>query len=134
MGFDWALPLLPYGEKWRKDRKFLHNHVHSNASPAYQGTQLYSARTFVADLLAAKHDKDILPRMVRAYLGRTIIKMTYGLDVKGQDDEYITIPERVMDAISQAAIPGKFLVDTIPARKYLTCFCHTPWLIRAILL
>jgi hypothetical protein len=73
---------------------------------------------FISELLATKHGKEVLPGMVRSYFGRTIIKMTYGIDVKNEEDEYITVPARVVHAISEAGVPGKFLVDAIPLREF----------------
>jgi hypothetical protein len=119
MDFDYLLSAMPYGDKWRRARKLLHSYIYPGAVPAYQFAQLSSARRFVRDLLGTKHDKNVLPRIVRAYFGRTIIKMTYGIDVKSGEDEYIAIPEKVLQAINEAAIPGRFFVDAVP-------FCECP--------
>jgi cytochrome P450 len=119
MGFGWAFARFPYGDKWRKHRRFLHAHVNSGVVSNYQDAQLESARTFVDDLLAAEHDNDVLPGMVRAYFGRTIVKMTYGIDVQSGEDEYISVPEQVLSAVNEASVPGRFLVDLFPMRE---CF------------
>jgi cytochrome P450 len=114
MDFDWLLSALPYGERWRRGRKLLHSHLHSSAVPAYQHIQLSSARSFVLDLLRTKHDKDVLLGMVRENFGASIIRMTYGIDVKNGEDEYIAVPETILHAISEVAVPGRFYVDLIP--------------------
>jgi cytochrome P450 len=114
MGSEWALSLLPHGAKWKESRRLLHAHVHSSAATAYQPVQLASARGLVVDLLRAEHNMNVLPNMIRTNFGKTTIKMVYGIDIKNDEDEYITIPERVLHAISDAAIPGRFLVDVLP--------------------
>jgi cytochrome P450 len=115
MGFDWALGTLPYGEKWRHNRKLMHTHAHSGAVSTYQPVQLASARRLVDDLLHAKHTKHILPDMVKARSGMTTIEMVYGIDVKGdENDEYMATPEKVLQAISDGTVPGRYLVDIFP--------------------
>jgi cytochrome P450 len=120
MGFNCLLSNIPYGEQWRRGRKFLHAHLHAGAAPTYQPVQLSSARRLVKDLLHAKHSKDVLPRMVRANFGATIVKMTYGLDVENSEDDCIIIPEKVLDAMAEASAPGRFFVDAIPICECVT--------------
>jgi cytochrome P450 len=119
MGFDWSFASMPYGEKWKQSRKLLHAHVHSSAATTYRPIQLASARGLVVDLLCTEHSQDVLPDMIRTNFGRTTIKMVYGIDIKSGEDEYITIPEKVLHALSEAAIPGRFLVDVLPICLWL---------------
>jgi cytochrome P450 len=114
VGFDWGLTVLPYGDRWKQSRKLLHSHVHTSAATAYQPVQLASARALVLELLRTEHRQDVLPAMVRANFGRTTIKMVYGIDIKSGEEEYITMPEQVLHILSEAAIPGRFLVDLFP--------------------
>jgi hypothetical protein len=88
--------------------------VHSSAATTYQPVQLASARALVVDLLRAKLNMNILPTMVRTNFGKTTIKMVYGIDVKNGEDEYISMPEKVLHVLSEAAIPGRFFVDLFP--------------------
>jgi cytochrome P450 len=120
MDFHWTIGAMPYGERWRQSRKLLHAHVHSGAASAYQPVQMSSARRFVLDLLQNKNDKDVLPLLVRTNFGKTIIQMTYGIDVKHQVDEYVSLPEEVLHALNVATTPGRFLVDIIPIRLYFS--------------
>jgi hypothetical protein len=123
MGFDWGLSILPYGDWWRQSRKLLHAHVHSAAASAYQPGQLISARRLVVELINAKHNKDILSSMIRTNFGIATIKMVYGIDVKSGEDEYITFPEQVVHAISEAGAPGRFFVDILPiCASFLSMF------------
>ena len=43
----------------------------------------------------------------------------YGISVQESDDPYISMAEEALDGLSQAAIPGAFLVDLIPILKYV---------------
>jgi hypothetical protein len=118
MDSEWILSLLPYGAKWKQSRRLLHAHMHSSAAITYQPVQLASARDLVVDLLCAEHNKNVLPNMIRTNFGRTTIKMVYGIDIKSDEDKYITIPEKVVQALSEAAILGRFLVDVLPICRW----------------
>jgi hypothetical protein len=50
--------------------------------------------------------------------GESIMAVTYGLEVKPENDPYIEISEAV-NSISAAVVPGAFLVDSVPALKYV---------------
>ncbi|KAH9476853.1 Cytochrome P450 monooxygenase 98 [Psilocybe cubensis] len=53
----------------------------------------------------------------------TIMSVTYGLDVQPHDDPYIQVAEHGVEGFSIAAVPGTFLVDAIPALKYVPEWC-----------
>jgi len=38
----------------------------------------------------------------------------YGLTILRENDPLVTIAEEAMEAVMQAAVPGRFLVDTLP--------------------
>lgn len=42
--------------------------------------------------------------------------IAYGIQVKDRTDEFITIAESALEGLSEAAVPGAFLVDQIPWR------------------
>ena len=46
-------------------------------------------------------------------------KRFYGVKVLPKDDSYISISEKAVRAVSVAAGPGNFLVDTFPCLKYV---------------
>jgi cytochrome P450 len=114
MGFNWPLSAMPYGEGWRQGRKLLHSHLHSGVVPTYQPVQLSSARRLIADLLHAKHDKNVLPAMIRINFGTSITEITYGIDVQSGGKEHVSVAEECLHAGSEATIPGRFLVDVLP--------------------
>ena len=42
--------------------------------------------------------------------------ITYGLDIKSHEDQFLQAAERAMQYLGEAVVPGAFLVDTIPIR------------------
>ena len=57
--------------------------------------------------------------MLPSLAGAVIISVTYGIDVLPENDPYIAIAETAMHGMSEATIPGRFLVDFIPLLKYV---------------
>lgn len=47
----------------------------------------------------------------------SIMKVTYGIEVKDSSNEYVHIAEEVITGFNEAAQPGHFLVDNIEWRK-----------------
>ena len=51
--------------------------------------------------------------------GETIISIAYGLDVSAKNDPYLATAQAGVHPLVIAGVPGAFLVDTIPALKYV---------------
>ena len=47
------------------------------------------------------------------------MRVVYGIDIKTYDDKFIRAAEEASETVASTTIPGKFLVDVIPARKYI---------------
>ncbi|KNZ75064.1 O-methylsterigmatocystin oxidoreductase [Termitomyces sp. J132] len=62
---------------------------------------------------------DDFAKHLRDLTGTIIMSVTYGIDVLPENDPYIAIAETAMHGMSEATIPGRFLVDFIPLLKYV---------------
>jgi hypothetical protein len=51
--------------------------------------------------------------------GETIMSIAYGLEVQANNDPYIKTAEQGVHPLAAAAVPGAFLVDTLPFLKYI---------------
>ncbi len=51
--------------------------------------------------------------------GSTILSIAYGLEVLPENDPYILAAEAGLCSLAKAAVPGAFLVDSIPPLKYI---------------
>ena len=47
MGFDWAMSLMHYGERWRSHRRVMHEKLHPRIVIDYQPIQLKHTRLFI---------------------------------------------------------------------------------------
>lgn len=50
MGVNWAMPVLGYGQAWRKSRKMFHHYFIMNGGRTFQGMQLDGTRRFLSNL------------------------------------------------------------------------------------
>jgi hypothetical protein len=50
--------------------------------------------------------------------GAIILDTTYGYQIKGTDDKLITLAENVVRDFAVAGVPGAYMVDTLPWRKF----------------
>ncbi|EDR09902.1 uncharacterized protein LACBIDRAFT_233802 [Laccaria bicolor S238N-H82] len=116
MGAGWALAFLPYGATWRSHRKAFHEHFHSNIVSKYQPIQAEAAKTFLRRLLASPDD---FMEHMRHYFAASIMEICYGIAVLEHNDPYVSIAKDAVEGVSEAGIPGAFLVDLFPVLKYV---------------
>ncbi|TFK32282.1 putative monooxygenase [Crucibulum laeve] len=115
-GFSELLVFQSYGEEWRKQRKLIAQEFTQASAPRYYSLQESQARILAWNIL---RDPSSLFSQVRLRIGINIIQVTYGYTVKGAEDPFITGPLQSMQNFSEGTVPGSFLVDFIPALKYV---------------
>ena len=134
---DWDFVLRPYGERWRKERRIFHSQMNMNSAPKFQSVQVHQARLFLKQLVDHLNElalsvrgyvykvfKRRLPDPIFRVVGATIIDVVYGIQVTGITDPYIMRPEKSINMIAAAIMPGAFLVDLFPLRTCLHIFLH----------
>ncbi|KAJ7146856.1 cytochrome P450 [Mycena epipterygia] len=116
MGWDFQLANMKYGDTWRTSRRLFN-----------QGFNIISARNFYPKELAATHGllrrflhtPDAFREHIRQMAGEVIMSVAYGIDVLPVNDPYLAVAEEAAQTAIQAAIPGRFLVDSIPMLKHV---------------
>ena len=48
-----------------------------------------------------------------------IMRISYGIEVKEENDEYVTAVEDGVATFNEAFVPGAFLVETFPSLQYI---------------
>lgn len=66
---DWDFVLMPYGDRWRKDRRTFHSQMHLNAAHKFQSVQTLQARLFLKRLMDRSEE---LAVTVRGYVEDTL--------------------------------------------------------------
>lgn len=116
MGMDWSLAIMPYGEEWRKVRRGFHQYFNSNVAPNYHTVHEEQSHDFLKRL--RQTPEDFLDHIRHAFAA-TIMKVTYGIEVKDADNEYIHLAENAIIGFNAAAQPGRFLVDSFSPLRYV---------------
>ncbi|KAF5327469.1 hypothetical protein D9619_004649 [Psilocybe cf. subviscida] len=116
MGCDYNFGLMPYGPWWRRHRRLFIEHFNESVLWKYLPLQAKETRAFLNRLLQSPEK---FMDHIRGSQGSIIMNVAYGIQITGPDDPYIVNAEESMKGIAIAAVPGSFLVDFIPALKYL---------------
>ncbi|KAJ7056066.1 cytochrome P450 [Mycena amicta] len=106
----------PFGSRWRLHRKLARVALSPEALRAYDSTLMDISSMLNRSLVESPGD---FINNVRLAAGRVIMSTMYGISVESAQDPYIVRAEAAMNMISKAAIPGEFIVDLLPALKYL---------------
>ncbi|KAF5329779.1 hypothetical protein D9619_009098 [Psilocybe cf. subviscida] len=119
MDFGYNFGFRPYGSSWRRHRRAFNEHFRASAVQRYQPIQAQGTRAYLNKLLKSPQD---FTSHLREALASVIMKISYGIEVEGFDDPYIVNVEESIKGLNLAAGqagPGAFLVDLIPALKYV---------------
>ncbi|KIJ35862.1 hypothetical protein M422DRAFT_261816 [Sphaerobolus stellatus SS14] len=116
MGLGWSLALHGYGEWWCRHRRAMHDKFHPNTVEVHTPIQIKHTRDLLRRLHKAPED---FIKHIRHTAGAIIMEAGYGINIKSEKDSYIHTAQEAMNAIGEAAVPGRFLVDMIPWMKYI---------------
>jgi hypothetical protein len=129
--YSWALPLVPYGNRWKSSRRLLHEFLSAKATNNYDDQQHYYARDFILRIAESPDDLwdhiklsvtltlsvDQWLTQIFSTTGALLMSLTYGLDIKSHEDPFLSAAERALTVFEEVTVPGAFLVDTFPSRK-----------------
>ncbi|KAJ6452154.1 cytochrome P450 [Mycena vulgaris] len=111
MGWDFGI-----GDRWRSYRKLFHEAFNEGAARHFHLQERAAAHGLLRRLLSDPRDvMDHFKHMAAAL----IMDVTYGIDVLPANDPYIAIVKKALNGVETASVPGAFLVDVIPALKYV---------------
>ncbi|KDR76422.1 hypothetical protein GALMADRAFT_444741 [Galerina marginata CBS 339.88] len=114
--YDRLFAMQPYGENWRKQRRLFNQDFSQGTIPRYDQLKEQQAAILVRNLLV---DPSSLVPEIKLRIGTIIIRLTYGYRVQSADDPFLTTPLSAMANLGKATTPGNFLVDFMPALKYI---------------
>ncbi|KAJ7862183.1 cytochrome P450 [Mycena leptocephala] len=115
MGWDFAL-LQSSGDEWRIHRRLFSQQFNRVASHSFRHTERVAAHALLRRLL---RDPGNFLGHIRQMAGEFILSVAYGIDALPVNDPYISLAAKSVESVSNAAVPGRFLVDSLPILKYV---------------
>ncbi|KAG7085605.1 hypothetical protein E1B28_003156 [Marasmius oreades] len=116
MGWNYSFALMEYGDEWRAQRRLFQQEFHPTAAERFQPLELQVAHNLVRRLL---DDPENFPTHIRHLAASTILGIAYGIEVLPENDPHVAAAERALESLGQGIAPGAFLVESIPALKYV---------------
>ncbi|KAJ6561900.1 cytochrome P450 [Mycena capillaripes] len=117
------------GPFWRRWRRVLHGSFMQKASDTYKPIQSLESKQLMWELIQtpAKYREHI-----ERYATSVVVVVTYGRRVHDIfNDEVVCLNRETQDFLTSINIPGKYLVESVPALLYLPNFL-TPWRTEAL--
>ncbi|KAI1636259.1 cytochrome P450 [Biscogniauxia mediterranea] len=107
-----------YNETLRVHRKQMHSVLGTKAALSrFYPLQEVETHRFLFHVLQKPQD---LISHIRAEAGAIILKIAYGYKVdQHNQDPFVALADNALEQFSLASVPGAWLVDTVPALKYL---------------
>ncbi|KAJ7204583.1 cytochrome P450 [Mycena rebaudengoi] len=115
IGAEFSFATMRYGE--REHRRLFHSAFHLIASRHFRPQQVNACHDLLRRLL--ENPDDEVMDHIKHMNGALIMSIAYGIDTLPSNDPYMETAEVAIDAITQAGIPGRYLVDMIPILKYV---------------
>ncbi|KAJ7760722.1 cytochrome P450 [Mycena maculata] len=103
-----------FGE--RIHSRLFHQEFRPTAVPRFHPQELKEAHNLIRRILETP---DEFAQHCRHIITAIIINVTYGLDVAQSNDPYLDAAHTAIRALSEAGVPGRYLVDIIPPLKYV---------------
>ncbi|KAJ3746113.1 cytochrome P450 [Lentinula detonsa] len=116
MGWNFSFGLMAYGDEWRAQRKLFQQEFHPQAAERFHPLEVRVTHQFLNRLL---EDPKNYVHHIRHLAASTILGIAYGIDVQEENDPYVDAAERALESLGLGIAPGVFLVESIPALKYV---------------
>ncbi|KAI5115931.1 hypothetical protein M0805_002081 [Coniferiporia weirii] len=116
LGWGKMLTFLPYGNRFRTQRRLMQQYFNSQAVVAFRPYQIEEIKTLLKNLLGSPENfVHHINRMSTA----TLVMATYGHKVESDDDEYTRLAVDAASRASAAGVPGATLVDLVPFLRHM---------------
>lgn len=116
IGWKWALPLVPYGETFKRHRKYLQQYFSKPRLPNYYYIQKEEAHHMLNDIL---EDPENYRSHIERYAGAIIMEIVFGHRVKSIEDKFLQIASEGGRTIAAAGAVGSHIVDLIPPLRFI---------------
>ncbi|RXW24976.1 hypothetical protein EST38_g887 [Candolleomyces aberdarensis] len=116
MDFNWSLVAMPYGVAWRQHRRAFHQYLNNNAVQKYHPVMNEETKLFLQKI---RSNPDEVFTGLQFLFGTAIMRTAYGFDDIGQNQSLIHNVEKLILELTEALVPGRFLVNYFPILRYV---------------
>ncbi|KAJ7046052.1 cytochrome P450 [Mycena alexandri] len=116
MGWDFNVAMMKYGDEWRAHRRLFNQGFTAKASAKYKPKQLTATHNLLRRFL---REPDEFMAHFRQWASDVIMMAAYGIEVLPENDPYVSLAYEAVQTLSNAGVPGKYLVDSLPILKYV---------------
>jgi len=97
-------------------RRMLHTGLNPRASKSYRPIQTQETQVFLQGLACSPKEFDL---HIRRNAVAVMLKVAYGYQVNGNDDELVQLIEDGLKIIAELSVPGKFWVEFFPILRFV---------------
>ncbi|KAM5539726.1 hypothetical protein V8D89_006539, partial [Ganoderma adspersum] len=108
--------LLSRGEVWRHQRRKFHRFFSVTAAAQWNVLQESGVRQLLSLLL---EDPQHFSEHAEFVFGSTSMRVAYGISPKDHHDEALTLAMEGVKIMSQALVPGRYLVESFPILRHI---------------
>ncbi|KIY64631.1 cytochrome P450 [Cylindrobasidium torrendii FP15055 ss-10] len=113
MGWNDISGLMSYGETLKNHRKMFHTLLGSRSTiRRFHPMEELEAAKFMLRLLETPEKRSA---HIAQNVAALVLRITYGYEVKHEDDRMVRLVNDAMEELSVASTPGAFMVDLVPA-------------------
>lgn len=118
---DWgqSVAYLDYNDRWKRDRRMLHESLHKGALPQYYPGQEKQVHALLGRLVDAPSTLGEFKEQAGFAITAGIVHATYGYTPKSQNDDWLRKLAETAEHAAQATLPTSFIVNFIPSLNYL---------------
>ncbi|KAF9449657.1 cytochrome P450 [Macrolepiota fuliginosa MF-IS2] len=112
------MAVMPYGDAWRARRRMFQRHFPPSdpSRITISRSEEFVRKYLLPNILNSPKD---FHQHIRNAVGGIILSLAYGLRIQRFDDPWIRLAEMTLHTTTEAAVVGRYLVDIIPALKYV---------------
>ncbi|RXW19449.1 hypothetical protein EST38_g6401 [Candolleomyces aberdarensis] len=116
MNLNWSFGLMPYGSMWRQHNRTFHKYFSNSAVQQYYPIMYEETKAFLRRVNSQPND--IFEDMTLLF-GAALMRVAYGIDDDRKNKVLVDNGATLVSRFSDAVIPGRFLVSSIPALRHV---------------
>ncbi|RDB17679.1 hypothetical protein Hypma_001255 [Hypsizygus marmoreus] len=116
LGFvNHTISLMPYGKRFQRHRRMMHEHLMPDRSERYRPIQLRKSRVLLQNLLTNEAERE---QIILRFSTAIIMQVSFGHQVNSDDDIYVKIAQESGDIVNNAGPSGSTPIDFFPFLQY----------------